>query len=62
MNQYESLAKYYDEILRLMHEELGRLTDKEKMKLRPIKKRYKEGYEKIYGESAHKKAKEGKES
>ena len=47
MNQYESLAKYYDEILRLMHEALGRLTDKEKRKLRPIKKLYKEG---VYGE------------
>ena len=41
---YKSLADYYDEILRIMHEELGKLTDKEKRKLRPIKKRCKEGY------------------
>jgi len=45
---YESLAAAYNEILRLMREEIKeqakKLTDKEKRKLRPIKKRYKEGF------------------
>ena len=43
---YKSLADYYDEILRLVHEAEGKLTDKEKRKLRPIKKLYKEEHEK----------------
>ena len=41
-SQYKSLADYYDKILKSLHEADGKLTDKEKMKLRLIKKRYKE--------------------